>query len=439
MALKKWTGVELTGVEYNANLDWLNESLVSTGNPLFDKGGGGREYGNWTTPLTGDITIDVTGQVNGGYIQGVWTGTTFNVLGVSGTLVENVTSAPTSSGTYKFAIAFLGGKYEVYFPSVSGTGADTTIPVLTSAIVSDGAASTLVLTYNEALDATSTPVVGDFVVNDGAVNTVTAVVVSSTTVTLTLTNAIDNGDTVVVSYTAGTNPIQDTAGNYAANLTTQAVTNNVAAAFLFQDDFVGATINLTKWTNGSQADCPIAQSDSLTLTPSGATTGTNYESDLTGVNTFVVPSLLVMTFDILHTDQNASSNWEIGISKSADSTITTDRTIIGNSGTAGNVTIVHAYTGQTIAAAGKPLDISTLKSVKFILDMTGGTKPMKLYGWNGSAWVQGGTDLNIPVGADSTGESWYPLIANTDLTGTTVPLGIDNFVITDADFATLRP
>ena len=94
---------------------------------------------------------------------------------------------------------------------------DTTAPSLSSATV-DGA--TLTLTYGEALDESSTPDKGAFTVNatdsaDSTVSTpsVTGVSVSGETVTLTLDAAVRHGDRVTLGYTAGTDPVQDTAGN----------------------------------------------------------------------------------------------------------------------------------------------------------------------------------------------------------------------------------
>ena len=137
---------------------------------------------------------------------------------------------------------------------------DVIAPVFLSAVVEDAASSSVVMAYGESLDETSTPAVTDFVVNDGAANTVTNVVVSGTTVTLTLTNAIDDGDTVVVSYTAGVNPIQDEAGNNAADLTNQAVTNNVV------DDII-AEVMVALWyrVDGTSMIDMLGNHDPLTL------------------------------------------------------------------------------------------------------------------------------------------------------------------------------
>lgn len=107
---------------------------------------------------------------------------------------------------------------------------DTTAPALASAAVSG---STLTLRYSDTgsgLGAT-TPAAGDYTVTYGANNT--AITVSSVavnavndTVTLTLASAIAGTATdIKVSYTPGTNPVEDVAGNDAGALSGQAVTN----------------------------------------------------------------------------------------------------------------------------------------------------------------------------------------------------------------------
>ena len=93
---------------------------------------------------------------------------------------------------------------------------DVTPPQLTQ-VTANG--STLVLTYNEPLDGTSTPAPGDFAVTvaGGPVGflraiRVNAVRVIGATVTLTLAAAVQTGQGVTVDYTPGVNPIQDAAG-----------------------------------------------------------------------------------------------------------------------------------------------------------------------------------------------------------------------------------
>ena len=102
---------------------------------------------------------------------------------------------------------------------------DTRPPELTQAAVDR---SMVVLTYDEALDAASVPAPGDFVVTaDGNSIDVQEVSVAGATVTLTLTTAVEASQTVTLGYTPpGANPTQDEAGNDAAPLSRQPVTNN---------------------------------------------------------------------------------------------------------------------------------------------------------------------------------------------------------------------
>ena len=86
--------------------------------------------------------------------------------------------------------------------------------------------NTLVLTYDETLDDESIPAPSDFVVwAAGSTVGVNAVSVIGATVTLTLATAVEAGQTVTVGYTPGTNPIQDAAGNDAAALAANPVTD----------------------------------------------------------------------------------------------------------------------------------------------------------------------------------------------------------------------
>jgi hypothetical protein len=107
---------------------------------------------------------------------------------------------------------------------------DTTAPTLSSAVVSSSGTS-LTLTYNEALSAT-TAATSTFSVtrSSGGAISVTAASASGSAITLTV-STIYVGQSVTISYSDPTgsddaNAIQDSAGNDAASLTSQAVTNN---------------------------------------------------------------------------------------------------------------------------------------------------------------------------------------------------------------------
>ena len=95
-------------------------------------------------------------------------------------------------------------------------------PVLESAKANG---TSLVLTYAEDLDTSSVPLPGAYSVrvDGGAGPAVSSVSVSGTTVTLTLATAVTAGPAVTVTYTPGSNPVQDESGLDALPLTGQEV------------------------------------------------------------------------------------------------------------------------------------------------------------------------------------------------------------------------
>lgn len=133
--------------------------------------------------------------------------------------------------------------------SLSDGAGDFVAPTLSSAVINT-AGTTLTLTYNEALDTGSTPAAGAFTLNGTAI-TVASVNVTGSTVVLTLSSVMGVDVSVTLDYTAGASPIQDAAGNDAANLSGQAVTNNstqdVTAPTLstIATNTAGTTITLT--------------------------------------------------------------------------------------------------------------------------------------------------------------------------------------------------
>ena len=104
-------------------------------------------------------------------------------------------------------------------------GSDVLAPTLVSIEVGNVADNKIVATMNELMDTGSVAATSDFVVY-GTSETVSSVAVAGKTWTLTMSGVIWETDTIFISYTAGANPIQDAAGNAAANLVTQYVANH---------------------------------------------------------------------------------------------------------------------------------------------------------------------------------------------------------------------
>ena len=132
-----------------------------------------------------------------------------------------------------------GGLFRKVYMELTGTidtEVDTTAPILDSATV-DG--TSLVLTYNEALDEDSEPATTAYSVsvNSGSGAAPSGVDVTGKKVTLTLGTAVTAGQSVTVTYTVpSSNPVQDTSENDAAALTNQSVVNNTNALPVFTND-----------------------------------------------------------------------------------------------------------------------------------------------------------------------------------------------------------
>ena len=112
-------------------------------------------------------------------------------------------------------------------PATNITG-DTIAPNLVGTPTVNGTA--LSLSFNEAMDPYSLPDAGDFTVtvngDEASLADTNPVAIDGAAVTLTLATAVpSNGQTVTVSYTPGTAPLQDLAGNDAASLTARTVLN----------------------------------------------------------------------------------------------------------------------------------------------------------------------------------------------------------------------
>ena len=124
------------------------------------------------------------------------------------------------------------------------------------------------LYFDEPLDTTSVPAAGDFsvVVGDNAA-TVLAVAVESNNVVLTLDTQVTQGTAVVVSYTPGTDKIQDVAGNAAAAFRQTLSATGSGAPALTSATLDGARIELTFDRPLDPASTPAPEAFSLHLAP----------------------------------------------------------------------------------------------------------------------------------------------------------------------------
>ncbi len=223
---------KIDGTDYNTH--WIDET-----------GGGSTGYTDRTfnqaiifdAPFksvynqTADITLSLSGTPVAdviGRITIVGDGTHALIFPASGSPSWfNVGGAPFDN-TKRNIIYFEYTGAEILYSIECVATPDVTAPSLLSATISNLTPNQIVLSYSEPLDATSVPATSAFSVNLS--KAVTAVAVSGSQVTVTVDSNYINGDSPTISYTAGGNPIQDPSHNQAANLSPQAVTNNVLPA-----------------------------------------------------------------------------------------------------------------------------------------------------------------------------------------------------------------
>jgi len=169
---------------------------------------------------------------------------------------------------------------------------DTTAPLLQSTTVNG---ATLVMAYNETLNTASPALTSfNYVLNGAAAVNPTAAVVSGVNVTLTFAVAATQGQTATLSYTPGTNPIRDTAGNAAASLTSTAVTNSTPAsdttAPIIQSAAMNGSSLVMTYNEALTANSPTLASLSLVVNGGAAVNPTAATASGTTVTlTFAAP------------------------------------------------------------------------------------------------------------------------------------------------------
>ncbi len=203
---------------YNAGCSYDSGSGSCGGTPFTSCSGG---YDNGI--CTGSYD---NGVCTGNYDNGVCTGN-YDDQTCSGNYSNGVCSGNYDNGvcTGNFDTGACTGNFDTgvcngsYSPGTcSGTIIDLTSPSLTSATV-DGV--TLTLTYDEALNESQVPPTNTFIVLGVAPSSIS---VSGSSVILTLEQNVGGGTTVTVNYNGSAT--QDLAGNAAATLNSEAVTNN---------------------------------------------------------------------------------------------------------------------------------------------------------------------------------------------------------------------
>ena len=185
----------------------------------------------------------------------VTNGTGSNFSGSGSTYTLRVTPNADFEGNVTVSVAANAAKDSAQNLSEAGSATfavDTIVPTLATSGGATVNGSTLTLTFNEALGAANVPT-SAFTVTGATSRSISAVSVVGATVSLTLSVPVLNGETgVEVDYDPpSSNAIVDEAGNKAAELTDQAVTNNTPATAL--STTVRLTMNEAEVAEGGSA------------------------------------------------------------------------------------------------------------------------------------------------------------------------------------------
>jgi hypothetical protein len=278
---------------------------------------------NVTTPVfTGTAIGGSTIQLKS---DGVTTGSTCAADVTTG--AWSCTAGTLSDGSHTItAVATLGAATST--SSGLSVVIDSAVPTLSST-VSNSTGTQLTLSYNETLNTYSIPVDSFTVTVLGLKDTVTAASASSTTLVITLTFAIPIGASPTISYT---NPvgnqsdsIQDLAGNEAATLSSQAITNNATATASTSVSFsvTGTTSKLASVTLTATVASSISPNGTVTFFENG-------KSITRCVNKAVSGGVATCSWKILIQGQRAiSARFNPTYPNSVDGSSTTKYLVVG--------------------------------------------------------------------------------------------------------------
>ena len=264
-------------------------------------------------------------------------------------------------------------------------------PGLVSAIV-DG--TSLVLTYDQDLDTSSTPAASAYTVKvDGGTGaSPSSVSVAGTTVTLTLAAAVTSANTVTLSYTApASNAVQDGSGIPALSFTDEAVSSDPSRLVL------------------SRTSLSVGEAGSGTFTVKlatqpGANVTVTVSSDDTDAAT-VFPATLTFTMT------NWNSTQTVTVSGVNDTNTDNESVTVTASAAGGG------YGGKTAAVSVSVTDNNTAQTVPGAprnLNATADGQTQIDLGWNAPTSNGGSviTGYKIEVSTNS-GSSWSALVSNT--------------------------
>lgn len=330
----------------------------------------------------------------------------------------------TNNTTYLFSLIFDGDKALVNVVETSDVPADVTSPTLSSATIEDSSDNTVDLVFDESVTITTT---GWSISTDGAALSISSVSGSGTTTpSFTLSRSVLASETVTLSYDSSTGNTVDGSGNELADITDDAVVNNVGTIIVMEDDFSGTVIDTAKWTE-TDPDGVISQNGDLRFSytsGSGVSSRTDY---LTGDTALGSVSAIQATLSGAIATAGSGTIW-FGMWDDSDS-LGDEFLILGGS-TNNDARILLKINGSNVYDFSSTVDYNN--TWKLLKD---GNEWSAYYLSAPNTWTQVGATQTIA----QTSPNVYPAFSASFSSGTTKVLTADNFYQTNADYATSAP
>ena len=366
------------------------------------------------TPAAGDFTVKVGGsEVSLAATDPVAvTGSSVTLTLAAAVTAGQAVTVSYTAGTNPIRSLIGAAAVDLTDEPVRNVTGDEAVPMLQSAAV-EGATGWLTLTYDEALDPESVPASGAFTVkvNGAAVSLASGdrsdppVRIRGAAVVLRLAAAVSVGQPVTVSYTAGTSPIRDFAGNAAANLSDRAVVNGVTASVEAGSAIEGSAVTFKAKLSaavGSDVVLGWATGDDDTTGARQATSGTDYTAVTNGSVT-IAANQTEASFTVSTTDDTTTEGdetFKVTISETTGSPLPSGVTI----GTASAVGTIEDDDFPTALDIGKSVAEDTTLSFA-AADFTGAFS-----GPDGRT-LKSVTIVTLPDAAHGTLQAGAPLAA----------------------------
>lgn len=187
-----------------------------------------------------------------------------------------------------FAFFYDGNSYFVnVYQDKNAQAADIVAPSLMSSSISNSLRKRITLQFNENLNSDYLPSVSDFSIAPS--QSIQSLSISSSYLYVSASTNFAYGDTVYLSYSSGSNPLQDAAGNKVQNFVSRSIVNNIAAPDVIAPSFVSASVSdsakntIVLWYNEDLDPSSGTNASNFTITGSKIVSSVTFDNNKVNV------------------------------------------------------------------------------------------------------------------------------------------------------------